>query len=714
MSKLKKVQNKINNIKSSIDSNIGWTNSCESKIDKTRLNNRFNKKTSNKKYQRIKEKNISFSKTSGYNYTYSPPSNAKDVGTENLKEKILKFKKNKIKLTNVEVNIDKLKDKIKMPSISMRSHLPAIPSVYKPKILNKEIKESVLGFSKKISKKVEKCYDLTMHHASFFDLRHENVVGVDITPNCIYLCQIDALNGKRVLTSLTSVCMEGRFLTQDIAEYSDQYAQSLKDLVQESNVKTKNVALSIPVSNSIVKTVTIPTLKDKEIERALKYGSLWNNIMNNDSRPEDYSIFYQIIRRNKSSKSMDVLFVATKLSDVNIYTNIVKESGLNPVIVDVRSFAVSNAFNHKLNNQHASDTSVFLEFGLVENYAMIINSGIASIKQIAVREIYRIAMIEDHFDDEIISEFAIEYSSQVRKIIHKYQNEFETDEISTLFVLSVVPNVNIIIDKLSGLMSEYSILECNFFDCMKINDDFTISGVSAKHNLSSWAASIGAALRRVDIFGSGSANKKYPNMLPNPGEYAFVKKANYGLNALAMTITICVTFVATNMTLELDSESRRLAKEIAKYNGVEEEHASVLGRYNKIHKQNKKISSVVALMKDAGESQQRILSVYKYLNLVILDDVWLKEIKFQEPDTIQITGGSDNDKSILEFMHLLEEGNQFSRVSLKGMREIREVSIHHADVVNVKTFKLESKLLGVPVYDFNDVNLMAGDMNSGS
>ena len=119
-------------------------------------------------------------------------------------------------------------------------------------------------------------------------------------------------------------------------------------------------------------------------------------------------------------------------------------------------------------------------------------------------------------------------------------------------------------------------------------------------------------------------------------------------------------------------------------------------------------------MKEAGESQQKVLSVYKYLNLVILDDVWLREIKFQAPDTIEITGGSDNDRSILEFMALLEEGNQFNKVSLKGMKEIREVSVHHADVVDIKTFKLESTLSDTPTYDFNDVNLMAGDMNSGS
>jgi len=591
-------------------------------------------------------------------------------------------------------------------------NLPQVPNL--PKVPEFEIKDKVANISRKISRNIEKCYDLTMHHASLYDFRNEKVVGVDITPNCIYLCQIDALNGKRVLTSLTSVCMEGKFITQDIADNSDEYANSLKDLVKSSNIKTKNVALSIPVSSSIVKTVTIPALKDKEIEKALKYGTLWNNIMSQDTKPEDYSIFYQVIRRNKSTKSMDVLFVATKLSDVNIYTKVIEDSGLNPVIVDVRSFAISNAYNHKLNNPDASGACAFLEFGLEENYAMIIDSGKANIMQINVCEIQRMALIDDRLDEEVINEFVVDYSNQVESILNKYQSENEDEVIKNLFVLSVVPRVNIIIAKLAEILDKYTLLECNFFDCMKINDDFTISGESARQNLSSWAAAIGVALRKIDIFGSSTDNKRYPNMIERPGEYSLIKRTNYAMHCLAVALTVYISFEATHATIALNKENKAVSEELAKFAGVQEAYNKNLLSYKAMYGDNSELRTVLALMEDASESQQKILSVYKYLNLVILEDVWLREIRFKSPDTLEIVGGSDNDRSILEFVELLNEGNHFNKVSLKGMKEIREVSVQHADVVTVKTFRLESTLSREPVYDFNDVNLMAGDMNSGS
>ena len=44
---------------------------------------------------------------------------------------------------------------------------------------------------------------------------------------------------------------------------------------------------------------------------------------------------------------MDVLFVASKLSDVNKYIEIVKNAQMSPIVMDVRCFALRNAFETK-------------------------------------------------------------------------------------------------------------------------------------------------------------------------------------------------------------------------------------------------------------------------------------------------------------------------------------------------------------------------------
>ena len=90
-------------------------------------------------------------------------------------------------------------------------------------------------------------------------------------------------------------------------------------------------------------------MTDEEIKRAIETDSLWENLMQMDDI-NDYSVFHQIIERNSKKNEMEILFVASKLSDVNAYSSLVKKGGLHPVIMDVRCFSLKNAFdNTKLN-----------------------------------------------------------------------------------------------------------------------------------------------------------------------------------------------------------------------------------------------------------------------------------------------------------------------------------------------------------------------------
>ena len=43
---------------------------------------------------------------------------------------------------------------------------------------------------------------------------------------------------------------------------------------------------------------------------------------------------------------MEILFVASKLSDVNAFSSIIKKASLNPVIMDVRCFTLKNAHDN--------------------------------------------------------------------------------------------------------------------------------------------------------------------------------------------------------------------------------------------------------------------------------------------------------------------------------------------------------------------------------
>lgn len=621
--------------------------------------------------------------------------------------KLKKIKSPKISFPKIRIARGK---NIIRPSIN----LPKI-SINLPSFSFKDKSRDMVG---RISAKAGYHYDVTMNMLSCYQLRHESVLGIDITPSCIYVCQIDGLNGKRVLTSLTSVCMEGKFMSEDISNNIDEYADSLKSLIKANNIDTKNVALSIPVSSSIVRTMTIPLMDDNEIGKALKSGSLWNNFMKTDKNPDDYSVFYQVISRDKSRDTMQILVVATKLSDISLYTDIIRKSGLNPVIVDVRCFAISNAFKHKMSTLDNIGPSVFLEFGFEESYALFINNDEASIYEINMTDAERTAIISNTLNEEVINRFTERYANELSKVIRLYEknhgiSEKDDKQIKNIFILSDVPLIHTIVNKISSQMDRYNISECNFFDCMNVSNDFTVSKESAGLNLSSWSAAIGTALRKIDIFGETPKHKCSTNLVPFGHRYVWEQRAKYMLNTIATAASVAVAVFIGATYASVNIEGRYLSSLAAGLSGVESVYNAKESRYNQLQTASDEAAHVESLIKEVEYSQYSLLSAYQYLNLIILEDVWLKEINFTAPDNLEISGGSTHDHSIVEFLSLLEEGSSFKKVALREMQEIREDSMYRNGSVAVKSFKLQGTLPSMEE-NRNNVNMMAGGLRSGS
>ena len=61
-------------------------------------------------------------------------------------------------------------------------------------------------------------------------------------------------------------------------------------------------------------------MKDEELQKAIETNSLWENLVQLTDNLDDYSIFHQVINRNEKDNTMDILFVASKLADINSYT----------------------------------------------------------------------------------------------------------------------------------------------------------------------------------------------------------------------------------------------------------------------------------------------------------------------------------------------------------------------------------------------------------
>jgi len=171
----------------------------------------------------------------------------------------------------------------------------------------------------------------------------EEILGVDMSPGYIRVARLEFKDEKWNVLNLIERSIEIDPGTT-IVDQSDIYTSALKDILEKEKIKTKNVAISIPVSNAIIKVIEMPSMTDNEIQSAIEYESLWENIVRISEDLSQYAIFHQIIKRHIKTNTMDLLFVASKVSDINAYNKIISNAGLETIIIDVKCFATRNAF----------------------------------------------------------------------------------------------------------------------------------------------------------------------------------------------------------------------------------------------------------------------------------------------------------------------------------------------------------------------------------
>ena len=203
----------------------------------------------------------------------------------------------------------------------------------------------------------------------------EEIVGVELTSSEIRLAQLSTNKSNQWI--LEKFYVHPVDLPDDslVLDNAEKLGDELSVAIQKAQITTFNAAIAIPVTSAIIRVVTSPLMTDEELKKAIETNSLWENLVQLTDNLNDYSIFHQVINRNQKENTMDILFVASKLSDINSFTSIIKKGGLNPVIIDVKCFALKSAvdqINQISRSLDDSNLTALLEFGLDENYVMIL------------------------------------------------------------------------------------------------------------------------------------------------------------------------------------------------------------------------------------------------------------------------------------------------------------------------------------------------------
>ena len=497
----------------------------------------------------------------------------------------------------------------------------------------------------------------------------EEIVGVDLTPTEIRLAQISVNKANQwILEKFYVHKYEGIPENGTVLEHPDKVGDELKLAIQKSKISTSNAAIAIPVTSAIIRVVTSPLMTDEELLNAVKTDSLWENLVQLTDNLDDYSIFHQVINRDATANTMDILFVASKLADINSYTDIIKKGGLNAVIIDVKCFALKSAvdqINQISGSIEESNLTAVLEFGLDENYVMILYENNPIITDIFIRGQDRNTLIASDNQEEMDA-LVRRYITQVKQAVQDFETKYEK-RIRNLKVTSNLPNVE---TYLASFRKNLVNTGFNLFDPLDgIKIPAQLEESVKFENRSYFSTVLGLAFRKLDVFGYYKfvTAVKNINLLPNRDTMIKQKRAK-AFSDFAFKGIVGVVAAVYIVLFGLSFwQISTLNNKISDYPQVVQNHEMKTNEVAGLSKELGKLNKQMELSKSITSNKKISFRVLAQIASAVPKRVKFLKLDYNGTNQIIIEGLAASDQDILKLISNLNNKKLISQASLASM-----------------------------------------------
>lgn len=512
-----------------------------------------------------------------------------------------------------------------------------------------------------------------MGYLSRLSVEQEDVVGVDITPGCIRLAQLSGDDDKWTLSKLAYKYVEGVTDATSVKNESDQYINKLSQIISQGKITITNAAVSIPVSSAIIKVVSLPLMTDEELQEAVDTDSLWENVVQLTDNLDEYSIFWQVLKRNTSENQMDLLFVASKLDDIDHYLNIVRQAGLNPVVVDVRCFAIRNALELRKDLTKGNTPVAIVEFGVSENYILILHENSPFISDIYLSDKDRSLLSNPDIDPVLHKKIIDRFAMQVGQMLSSYQSKYKIQPIDSLLLSSTFSTLD---NTLACFKEALPDVEVEIFNALK---NITLPAnlkekALAEQNLSVFSSVLGLATRKLDVFGyyeyvTGTNNI---NLLPNREGVKNQEKMKFLSRWGIVIFTILILLFAGWSFFSDSSKLERVDNLMIEYNNLEMLKNDKQLILDNVKSKQKSLNGMLEVSKTLTSNQEFMYSVLLGINTSVPQSVSLNNISYSGGNTMTLTGLSVSDQNILQFISSLQNTKVVEKASLLTMSVIKK------------------------------------------
>ncbi len=174
---------------------------------------------------------------------------------------------------------------------------------------------------------------------SFFKKR--DLIGLDIGSGAVKIVQVEKSRRGYTLVKAGMKEIDPEAIIDGRVLDAGKVVEAVKSLLTEHGIQVKDVAISVSGHSVIIKRLTLPVMKLAEVGPFLHMESERYIPFGIDAVNLDYHVL-GTTRTPEGGEQMDVLLAAVKKDKLSEYVGVATEAGLNPVVVDVDAFAITN------------------------------------------------------------------------------------------------------------------------------------------------------------------------------------------------------------------------------------------------------------------------------------------------------------------------------------------------------------------------------------
>ena len=530
---------------------------------------------------------------------------------------------------------------------------------------SKNVDKNPKGFFAKIKSKLAPVLKNKLGKSA---IQGEEILGIEITATEIRLAQVTSNKSNQWI--LEKFYIHPTKLPEDalVLDNLDTLGSELQLAIQRSKITTTNAAIAIPVTSAIIRVVTSPLMTDEELKKAVETDSLWENLVQLTDNLADYSIFHQVINRNEKDNTMDILFVASKLSDINNYTKIIKKGGLNPVIIDVKCFALKSAvdqINQLSGSIENSNLTALLEFGMDENYVMILYENNPIITDIFIRGQDR-NTIKDISNQEETEAFTRRYITQVKQAISDFEVKYEK-RIRNIKVVSSEKNIDTFLEGFRKTLANTGFNLLDPLDQIKIPAQLEESTNIA--NKSYLSTVMGLAFRKLDVFGYYKfvTAVKNINLLPNRDSMIKQKKMKVFSNFAFKGVIGVVALIYIALFGLSFWNIQKYNKQLVDYENIITTHELKTVEKDALAKKVSIMSKTLKLSKSIKSNKKFSYRILAQVASSVPNRVRFQSLEYNGSDLLIVSGDAFSDQDILKLIANLNTKSLISQASLASM-----------------------------------------------